>query len=298
MKFVPNALSRVVAKQVLKTQKHSPTILFGVGVVGVVATAVLASKATLRLEETLIEGQEKVKIAEELLADETSSYDQADYDHDMRYIYIRNAMQVCKLYAPAIVVGLGSLASLTSAHHILNKRNAALGIAFATLDRTYKEYRERVREEVGPEKEDLFHKGLVEEEFKAASGKKVKARRRVQTQSSNGSFYSRVFDEKNVNWKGNPGENYLFLSAHEKFANDLLRARGFVFLNDIYDQLGFERTSCGQVVGWVYGGDGDGYIDFGLNPAMPDEDVESFLMGITNTVVLDFNVDGVVYDKI
>jgi hypothetical protein len=58
--------------------------------------------------------------------------------------------------------------------------------------------------------------------------------------------------------------------------------------------MGFERTSAGFVVGWVLDGNGDGYIDFGLSEARSSR----FMNAEERSVILDFNVDGVVYDLI
>lgn len=101
------------------------------------------------------------------------------------------------------------------------------------------------------------------------------------------SVYAREFDDKNPNWHNHPEYNLLFLRAQQNYANDLLRSRGHIFLNEIYDMLGFDRTSAGAVVGWVI--DGSGYVDFGTFDAQTTP---------TETITLDFNVDGVMYDKI
>ena len=70
-----------------------------------------------------------------------------------------------------------------------------------------------------------------------------------------------------------------------------------MFLNEVYEQLGFEHTSAGAVVGWIYGGFGDDYVDFGIfnESYKPARD---FINGYNNAVVLDFNVDGVIYNQI
>lgn len=102
--------------------------------------------------------------------------------------------------------------------------------------------------------------------------------------------YSRVFDRENQSWTSNKDLNVLFLKAQEDYANHLLHARGHVFLNEIYDMLGFKRTPAGQVVGWVQNGfDLDFVIDFGLN----EQDASN-----EDRIYLVFNVAGVMYDKI
>ena len=102
-------------------------------------------------------------------------------------------------------------------------------------------------------------------------------------------IYGVRFDEKNVNWERRAEWNLLFLRNIQNWVNDLLLARGHVFLNDIYDRLGFDRTPAGQVVGWINNGTGAGHIDFVID----DHSTEAVpFMGIS------FTPDGVIYDKI
>ena len=83
----------------------------------------------------------------------------------------------------------------------------------------------------------------------------------------------------------------------QTFFNDLLLSRGHLFLNEVYDQIGIDRTKAGQVVGWVVSKDGDNFVDFGLFDGSTQEK-RMFVNGHENSVLLDFNVDGVIYDKI
>jgi hypothetical protein len=85
-----------------------------------------------------------------------------------------------------------------------------------------------------------------------------------------------------------------FLIGMQNHFNDMLRINHNVFLNEIYDALGFERTPIGALVGWTDDGDGDGFVDFGL---FTNENAR-FVNRLEPVVLLDFNVDGVIYDKI
>lgn len=101
--------------------------------------------------------------------------------------------------------------------------------------------------------------------------------------------YSRTFDAHNKNWSNSPENSRMFLQTQQNWTNDILQARGHVFLNDVYDALGFPRTREGQLVGWLRG---DGvYIDFGIT------EVEQVHFK-QPAFALNFNVQGVVYDKI
>jgi hypothetical protein len=110
------------------------------------------------------------------------------------------------------------------------------------------------------------------------------------------SGYARFFDESSVQWRSDYTHNTFFLKTQQNYANDLLKIQGHVFLNEVYDLLGLPRSSAGALVGWVYEGDdiGDNYIDFGI---FAPENVDA-LNGYVPRFLLDFNVDGVIYDAI
>lgn len=102
--------------------------------------------------------------------------------------------------------------------------------------------------------------------------------------------YNRIFDyTTSSQCQKDPELNRVFVKCQEDFANHLLKTRGTVLLNDVYDLLGFSRTSYGAVVGWALS-NGD-TIDFGVKE-LPGFDDES------TTMFLDFNVQGLVFDKI
>ena len=111
------------------------------------------------------------------------------------------------------------------------------------------------------------------------------------------SIYARFFDESRAAWTNDSEHNYMFLKLQQDYANDMLKCRGYMFLNEVYDMLGIERSKAGQVVGWIYDQEnaiGDNYIDFGLR----DERNSEFINGNKRSVLLDFNVDGCILDKI
>ena len=100
------------------------------------------------------------------------------------------------------------------------------------------------------------------------------------------SKYARCFDHGCHNWTDNREYNMLYLKNQQTYANDLLKARGRIFLNEVYDMLELPRTKDGCVIGWVLGS----YVDFGLDNER-NKDPEHRYM------VLDFNVDGYILDK-
>jgi hypothetical protein len=293
-RLVPNKVSVAVGRQILKTQKHSPTILFGVGVVGVVATAVMASKATLELDKIVDEAKTDLdwcKTNHE--SGEYPEYTDRAYSHDVAVIYARTGRKLIRLYAPTLGVGFLSIASLTGSHYILTQRNMALTAAYAALDKSYKNYRRRVAEEIGEENELEFRNGVTSEVV--IKGDEAKTIKKVDPNAV--SEYARFFDQLSPSWNKQPEYNMIFLRAQQNYFNDLLLSRGHIFLNEVYDALGIPRSRAGAVVGWILSKDGDNYVDMGIYSS-DREMARRFVNGDEGAILLDFNVDGVIFDKI
>jgi hypothetical protein len=296
-KLVPNAVSRKFARQILIANKNSPTILFVGGVAGVVTTTVLACRATLKLEDVLSDTQGNLATAARLRDEHSDKYSEEDYKKDAAFLYIRTAVKVGKLYSPAIIVGSLSIAALAGSHNILTKRNAAMTAAYAAVEKSFKEYRERVTTEFGEDKDRELRYGT--EKVTVTTEDKNGPKKTVVTRVAPGipSQYARFFDEFSTSFQREPEYNFLFLRCQQNYANDMLHSRGHVFLNEVYDMLGIERSKAGAVVGWVLNPDGDNFIDFGVfdgdNPKARD-----FVNGREGAILLDFNVDGLIYDKI
>lgn len=275
-------MTKPVFRSVLIIKKHSPTIMFSGGIVGVITSTVLACRATLKLPEALDNMQEELN--------DVNSMEIVD-KKDLAYVYAKNMAHIAKIYAPSVAVGVVSISALTGSHVTLTKRNAGLTAAYAAVSKAYSEYRERVSNEFGDQKElELYH-AAVSEKVKNEEGKSEEI---MIADPNKWSPYARFFDEYSVNWQKNAELNRLFVQCQQNYANHLLHARGHVFLNEVYDMLGIERSSAGQVVGWVLNSDGDNYIDFGMFKAGNS----MFVNGGERSVLLDFNVDGIIYDKI
>lgn len=294
---IKNKVTSGVGRQILVTRKNSPTLLFGVGVVGVVTTVVLASRATLKMEEVLGEAEKNKQQIEDAQALDSAEYTEEDAKKDTALNRAKTGLKIVKLYAPAFVCGVISVAALSGSHIILSRRNAAITAAYAALDKGFREYRQRVIKEYGNEKDEEFRFGLVDREIAVDTdhGTDVKTVKGLPS-SKLGSVYARIFDESSRHWQRTPMYNQMFLQSQQNYANDKLNADGFLFLNDVYEMLGLEKSQAGQVVGWVKGAQGgDGYVDFGIFHGDSFMAMQ-FVNGNERSVVLDFNVDGIVYD--
>lgn len=282
MKYIPASVTQKLATVGHQLRQNAPHITFGVGAAAVVTGTVLACKATLHLESEIDRHDAAVYDAKENNID-------SRVPGDIAYTYARTAGRLAKLYSPSAILLVSGLGLMTHSHVTMSRRNKALTLAYAGLYKAFEEYRDRVREQIGEEAEfDLYH-NVESETAKDEEGNDISLKI-VDPDTLAGT--ARLFDEYNHNWQKNAEYNKLFLQCQQNYLNDQLQARGHVFLNDVYDQLGMERTSQGQLLGWFIDDDpdypGDGYIDFGIYNARNVD----FVSGHEPSILLTFNVDG------
>lgn len=294
MKFVPEVIGRTVARNSLQLQKASPGLLLGVGVVGMVGSTVLACRATLKVDKVLDEAKEKLDTVHTL---KHFDYSEKDRSRDITLIYFQSGVKIARLYAPAIVVGAASIYCLRTSHGILTKRNAALTAAYAALEKGFDQYRSRVVEKYGEEEDRNLRYGTRQVEVENPETGKKELVTRVG--SDDPSVYARFFDPISPSWSREPEYNLIFLKCQQNYANDLLRSRGHVFLNEVYDMLGLPRSKAGAVVGWLLSpnGETDNFVNFGVFDGR-EQVARDFVNGLEGAILLDFNVDGVIYDKL
>jgi hypothetical protein len=294
VKFL-NKISRPMHRAGLKLAKHSPVILTTVGVVGIVGAGVLACDATLKAVPVLAAAKSDFQMIHENVeanAAGTHEYSREDHVGDLTKVYVRTARDLTKLYGPAVLIGAASISSIVFGHRILSKRNAALTAAYAATDKAFKEYRQKMGELLGDEELSVEVKQSVTDKDGNVVHENV-----GYVDPSGFSQYAKFFDECNQNWQRDAESNLLFVTANQNYANDLLHKNGHIFLNEVYDLLGMERTKAGAVVGWVLGSGGDDCIDFGIYDGN-NEKKRDFVNGYERSILLDFNVDGVIYDKL
>ena len=300
-------LTRTFNRTGLKIKKHSPEILLVTGTVGVVASTVMACKATLKVEEIVDEAKEKIDTIHQVSADPAMAekYSEDDGKKDLAIVYTQTAVKFIKLYGPSVTIGVASLACMIGSNRILNKRNAALAAAYAAVDKSFKEYRGRVIERFGKQMDRELRYNIkaqeIEETTVDANGKETITKKTVDVMDPNSySQYAIVFDDSNEGWDPDPERSKYFLIQQQNWANERLKSRGHLFLNEVYDMLGAKRTKAGAQVGWVYDEkncEGDNFVDFGIFDTNSPK-ARDFVNGIEKVIVLDFNVDGYILDMI
>ena len=106
---ISNKFSRTFNKIGFQLKKHSPEILVVAGVIGTVASAVMACKATLKVNEVIDESKKDIdKIHEAIEHGCTAAgedYTVEDSKKDLSIVYIQTGVKLAKLYAPAIALG-------------------------------------------------------------------------------------------------------------------------------------------------------------------------------------------------
>lgn len=277
------------SRALLVTKKHSPLLLTIGGVAGGIVSTVLAAKATLKLSEEI----DWIQAGLEVASEEKEFITERAHIQNLAYVYTKGGIAIVKLYGPAITVGAVSIAAIIGGHGIMQRRNAGLMVAYVGVEKAYEQFKKKVEEKYGAEATVDLMNTVQHEKFVNEEGEAVEI---LHVDPEGPSMYGRFFDEFSTQYKKDADYNRVFLRAQQRMANDLLQARGHVFLNDIYDALGFDRTPGGSIVGWVIrkDGGGDNFIDFGL--MKPGN--ERFVNGSERVAFLDFNVDGIIYNLI
>lgn len=293
---IPTSLApatRWLGRLSLKLSQASPTVLVGVGIIGVGVTAVLASRATLRYA-----GDQSVRDAIVSIEDAK----EAGTNRDVAFAMVDLSVNTARIYGPAIIAGVATVLAIAGGHNIMVKRNAALVTAYSVLDSAYRRYRDAIESEFGADKErEIFERlSRSRHEITVTDQDGNSSQTTVELAESKVSPYARYYDEFAPAWQDRHEANITFLCQMENGINSKLIRNGHVFLNEVYDLLGIPRSEAGQIVGWVYDKErGDAFIDFGIfDKADPQKRlwVNSSNQTTAQGILLDFNVDGPITD--
>lgn len=283
-------------KGLATVKRYSPQILTTVGILGTITSGVLAARATLHLEPIIEKHEQSVdkakKKTHELTADEYSS---TQHKREITKIYLTTSKDIFKLYALPVSIGVASIGCLIGSHNIMSQRNVATVAAYKALETSFNQYRQRVVEDLGEDKDREYRYATktTEVEVLDDEGNVSTEEKTVSVPSD----YQRIFDIDNDNWSPINGMNEMHIRAAQRWMNEKLNAQGYLFLNDVYKALGFEDSTEGCVVGWLRSSNPkakDGIVDFGVF----DLQTGAALVDFEEPVLLDFNVDGIVFEHI
>ena len=297
-------IKNVLNKTKLSVVKHGPQFMIIGGVAATVVGAVMACKATLKLSDILDESKDTLDKIHMVENSHNEEYTEEDAVKDKTIVYVQTGVKLIKNYAlPMAVMGAG-ITSILAGNKILKNRYAALTAAYATLDSSFKGYRERVKERFGEQVENEIRynlqveKHIVTDEEGNVTEKEVVV---APTNIDGYSPYAQFYDVGNPYWAADSSSRMSFLTAQQQYANDLLISRGYLYLNEVYENLGLNKTKAGQIVGWIYDPEhndvGDNYVDFGIFNVNRRNCID-FVNGDCEAILLDFNVDGNIWEKI
>ena len=301
-----NNIARTFYKVGLKFKKHSPEILMVAGIAGTVASAVMACKATTKLNTILEESKDNIDKIHKYVETEgfSEKYTEEDSKKDLTIVYTQTGVKLAKLYGPAVILGVISIGAIINGHNILHKRNLALAAAYKAVDKGFKDYRGRVVERFGKGLDRELKYNIkakdIEETVTNDDGTESTVNKTVNTVTGRDiSEYAKFYDDGCTGWCKDSEHNLMFLRRQQDYANERLQSKGYLFLNEVYDMLGIPKTAAGQVVGWIYNEKnptGANYVDFGIYDIY-NEKARDFVNGYEKSILLDFNVDGYILDE-
>lgn len=301
MSKVTENISNSFSKANFAVRKHSPEILVGFGIFAVLAGTFLACRATLKAKPVAEKHKKKVAEIREAHAKNPGLYSEKAMNRDITRAYVSTGGELAKLYALPAALEIAGVVSILGSHKILNDRNVATAAYATGLLETLRGYRNRVAEKLGKDEEqELWISQKRKELIEDAEKEKLDEEKKLKKCKKGGPIYSnfsRIFDKAYDGWSENPEFTLYHLKACETLANNKLKAMGHLLLNDVYDMLGYERTKYGCMYGWIYDPTNEYKIDFGLYD-LRDPQKARFHDGTEPNIILDFNVDGMILNKL
>ena len=213
--------------------KNSPTILTGVGCVGVVSTVILAVRATPKAITLMCDELTNQDPDYELTADICPK----DLLVDLGW---KDAIKTTwKCYIPATVVGIGSIACFVFANNISTGRSASMAAAYSLLERTMDEYQSRVIEEIGKDKNDDIRTEVQQAKVDSSDSEELIPYGKGDIlcfESLTGRYFKS--DENTI------------MAAVNDFNHDLIREFSGT-MNDWFYLLGLPNVAIGDSLGWT-----------------------------------------------
>ena len=244
-------VTRLIGKGALVASKHAPAILTGLGIAGFTATTVLAAKQTLSVGEATWEDLNELSTVKS--AEDEEKFEKKDIQIAKARAWAKLAGSLVKHYALPLSIGTASAISLILAHRISAKRIAGLSMAYAGLEESFRKYQDKMKESLGEETVEKIidhsnEKALDEakKQYYDETGREFQLKPEEFMRELGVSPYAVVFDQNAGAWEGNEDYSLMILHAQENYANDILRTRGYLLLNEVYKGLGLPQTSAGS----------------------------------------------------
>lgn len=293
-------------------KKHSPELLIATGIVSAAASIGLAIYSTTKLEKNLKPYKEQIaRIKVDLKDDNKIANKIVDPKYSKKELtktYLKVTGKVAALYAPSAILFTTSIGCILGSHNIMRNRNLALAAVCTTLERSYKLYRDRVKEALGEKEEEDIYKDIRKEKVEYVDPKTGKPKTKtvsVPHTSLDGSEWNALYDCGNAGWDRDARICWDFLMTAQTFLTDKLKRQGYLFLSDVWDYLGFTTAMIGpakmrasHILGWIYdptNPERDNEIRFGLtqkNSLIPLPEIAAQISRNESAFWLSMNVDG------
>lgn len=294
---IGNTMVKAINTGMLFAKKYAPQIMFGCGAVSLIGAVGFSAKAGYDIHA---ENERHKSVKQQSVYDDVV-VPKSEYDENTEMLRANDIMHVgniAKSVAPAAILTIISLGCFTGSTIILNKRNTAVMAAYKACDEAFKQYRERIADIFGEDEEKLIKLGLTKNENELLPVDNLDEEESEDTYTQNSNTHTQhavFFDEASPYWSKIPMFNKNFLISVQNEMNEQLHKKGHVFLNEVFDRVGVPRTPAGSIEGWI--DDGTDKISFGIFNA-ESVAARDFVNGYEKSILLDFNVDGVIYDLI
>ena len=279
-------LSRGFSALAMSLKKRAPQILIVTGVAGGVAAAVIACKKTRKIDEVIEKNKKDIEELHQVINHSPV---------DTIKTYTTCGLRFVRHYAVPLAIGAASVVMIFGGAAIFKKRIATLAAAYAALEASYNKYRERIKA-IDPELDKKAILGVTEKE---AEKKNLPATMKEEAVNP----YVYIWDDSSEQFSKDSelalSFNRMKITSIESYFTALLRAKGYVFLNDILDRLDIKQTKAGQFCGWVWEKDnesGDNDIRISVTEREqssvydPDKKITA--------LVLEFNCDGGIVNRL
>ena len=316
---VKGTITRTCGKGKLTLEKYSPEIALAGSIIFGGLSLAFAIKSTLKASEVVEHHRERLdEIHEAVEVADEGEYTEIEVRRDTFASYAKTGWEFAKLYAPTVIFGALSVTCSLMGHRILSRRNAALAVTLAAVQKEWNEYRERVKRDLGSDMDKRFMydtaEKVIEHKETDDNGKEKKVKEKINV-ATRGSVYDRIFDEAHKWYTKDGASSYLKIRAQLLDFNRHIVDESYGFLNFGYRKLGFPITIVGQQAGWVYDPkdpegslcqlDGFGTVRVSsngnvyLDDSTESPEVRAFRQGYERSCLLSFkNLRDNIYDDI
>ena len=299
-----NSALKIATPMITKVKVNSPTLLLIAGTTAVVTGTALAVKGGLELDRITDQHAETLdRIADAKEDENLPEYTEEKAEGDVVRTYYNTGRELVKTFAPAVaLVGLG-IGCFFWSNGIMKHRNLLLAGTVTALEQSFQQYRQRVIEEFGEDKDQDYRTGVYRSEEKVKitdpeTGKKKTVKKEViNVDEQRIDLYTRIYDDGNPGWTKDPERTFMHLKGIQKIFQDQYDAWGYVYFSEVLKELGYKETAMSRNCGWFNDENSDGRIDFGFGDLSNPATVR-FINGEETGVLLNFNCDGFIADRV